>query len=116
MLVAVGEVGDGVGRVPAVERVGDVAAAHVLGDGVGLGAVDGAPGQGHGAVARRLDAGLGHWYQRTTKDVSIRERSPMSIDICLDEELIIFPILKSGYGIARFSTIVCICVVTGLRL
>ena len=45
MLLAVGEVADRVARRGARGGVGAVGAAHVLGDGVGVGAVDGIPGE-----------------------------------------------------------------------
>ena len=51
MLLAVGEVADRVARRGARGGEGAVGAAHVLGDGVGVGAVDGIPGERHLAAA-----------------------------------------------------------------
>ena len=58
MVVAVGEVGDGVGVPGQALREGAVGAVRErLGDGVALGARDGLPAQGHLAVPGRLRSG-----------------------------------------------------------
>ena len=64
MLLAVGQVADRVARRGARGGEGAVGAAHVLGDGVGLRALNGVPGERHLAAAGGLGLdvlGGGHY-------------------------------------------------------
>ena len=91
MLLAVREVGDLVAGRSARRREGAVPAAHVLGDGVGVGAVNRVPGERHLAAAGggggdALGGAGVPWGRRY--EVGRAEGRPGPIDLRLDEEVV----------------------------
>ena len=99
VVVAVGEVGGGVGRPGEGLGEGGVGAVgEGLGDGVALGALNGLPGEGDLAVPGRLGAGRrrGRVGRGRGDQIGVGEGGPPAVDACLHQEPIARPVGQAG--------------------